>query len=48
MNKKRKDRKNEVAVGYEGEKDGEGEEGILPVGGKLAEVGDLKKYLKMF
>lgn len=43
----REDRKTGVAVGHEGEKGGEGEEDILPVGGKLAEVGDLKKYHKM-
>jgi hypothetical protein len=33
MNKRRVDRKTGVVVGQEGEKDGEWEEGIFPVGG---------------
>ena len=41
------DRKTGVAVGYDGEKGGECEEDILPVGGKSEEVADLKKYQKM-
>ena len=33
---------------HEGEKGGECEEDILPIGGKPEEVTDLKKYHKMF
>ncbi len=42
------DKKTGATLGHGGEKGGDGKEGILPVGGKLAEVGDLKKYLKMY
>jgi hypothetical protein len=47
-NKRREDRKTEVGAEHEGEKGGECEEDILPVGGKSEEVEDLKKYHKMF
>jgi len=48
LDKRSEDRKTGVAVGHEGERGGECEEDILPVGDKFEETVDLEKYHKIF